>query len=99
MSGLGWKNLIFRGLILGAVVVGVAGCYASALEEDFGRSVRNNMAQQIINPQAALDTRPTTGLPPDTAVNLYEKYEKSFKPEEKKPFISITTGGGSGGSQ
>jgi hypothetical protein len=38
-----------------------------------------------------LDARPTTGLPPGAAENELEKYEKSFKPEEKRPFISITT--------
>lgn len=79
--------------------MGVASCYPSALEEDYGRSVRNNMVQQIINPQAALDTSPVTGLPPDAGVNLFDKYEKSFKPEEKKPFISITTTTGGGGTQ
>ncbi|MBM4294583.1 MAG: hypothetical protein FJ126_06710 [Deltaproteobacteria bacterium] len=91
MSEASWKNFIFTGLILGAILAGVAGCYPSALEEDYGRSVRNNMVQQIITPQAALDTGPTTGIPPDAAVNTFEKYKKSFKPEEKRPFVSITT--------
>lgn len=91
MSQPTWKNLIFLGF-LGAILLGVAGCYPSALEEDYGRSLRNNMAQQIINPQAALDPRPTTGLSPDAAAISMEAYEKTFKKEEKKPVISIITG-------
>jgi hypothetical protein len=40
-------------LALGTALLGLAGCYPpSALEMDYGNSVRNNMAQQVVNPQA-----------------------------------------------
>ena len=69
-------------LLLG---LGLAGCYGhSALELDYGNSVRNNIAQQLVNPRAGLTPTPAVGLPPQAAVNELEKYDKSFKAEEKK---------------
>ncbi len=70
----------------------LSGCGLSALEQDYGRSVANNVAQQVINPQAGLDTTPAVGLDPKAAVNLQERYDKSFKGEEKvSPLMRITT--------
>jgi hypothetical protein len=57
----------------------------SALEEDFGNSVRNNLAQSIINPRGGLNDTPVAGLSPTAGVNQMERYDKSFKGEEKKP--------------
>jgi hypothetical protein len=54
-------------------------CGPSALEEDYGRSVANNIAQQLVNPQAGLHPRPAVGLPPIAGVNEMERYDKSFK--------------------
>jgi hypothetical protein len=31
------------------------------------------------------------GQSPEAAVNAYDKYNKSFKPEEKKPLLRLTT--------
>jgi hypothetical protein len=67
-------------------VLWVAGCYGpNALDLDYGNSVRNNMAQTILNPQAGLTNTPATGLTP--AASVFEKgmYDKGFSGEEKKP--------------
>jgi hypothetical protein len=67
------------GLILGLALLGLAGCYPpSALEMDYGNSVRHNMAQQVVNPAAGFNPKP------QAAANTQEKYDKGFKGEEKK---------------
>ncbi len=74
-----------RRLALGLALLGLAGCYPpSALEMDYGNSVRNNVAQQVLNPKAGFTAKPAVGLPPQAAVNEQEKYDKTFKGEEKK---------------
>jgi len=57
----------------------------SALEQDYGNSVRSNLAQSILNPRAGLNETPAVGLSPTAAVNEMGAYDKSFKGEEKKP--------------
>lgn len=74
-------------LTLGVALLGLAGCYPpSALEMDYGNSVRNNIAQQVVNPRAGFNPKPAVGLPPQAAVGEMEKYDKSFTPDktEKK---------------
>jgi hypothetical protein len=75
-------------LALGLAVLGLlglTGCYPpSALEMDYGNAVRNNIAQQVVNPAAGFNPKPAVGLPPQAAAGEMEKYDKSFKAEEKK---------------
>ena len=73
-----------RRLALGVALLGLAGCYPpSALEMDYGNSVRNNVAQQVVNPQAGFNPKPAVGLPPQAAANEMERYDDSFKKERK----------------
>jgi hypothetical protein len=75
----------FKRLALGVALLWLAGCYPpSALELDAGNSVRNNIAQQIVNPRAGFKSEPIVGLPPQAAVNEMERYDKSFKGDDKK---------------
>jgi hypothetical protein len=72
-------------LALGVALLWLAGCYPpSTLEMDYGNSVRNNIAQQVVNPRAGFNPAPAVGLPPQATTNEMEKYDKSFKSEEKK---------------
>jgi hypothetical protein len=74
-----------KGLALGLVLLGLAGCFPpSALEMDYGNSVRNNIAQQVVNPAAGFNPKPTVGMSPQAASNSQERYDKSFKEEPKK---------------
>jgi len=74
-----------KSLALGVALLWLAGCYPpSALERDYGNSVRNNIAQQVVNPRAGFTAQPGVGLPPQAARNEMEKYDKSFKADEKK---------------
>ncbi len=75
----------WKPLALGLALLWLAGCYPpSALQMDYGNSVHNNIAQQVVNPQAAFRPKPAVGLPPQAATNEKERYDKSFKGEEQK---------------
>ncbi|MFH1595394.1 MAG: hypothetical protein ABIG94_03360 [Pseudomonadota bacterium] len=88
-------NRIFRGLLcLGAMaLLGLVSCAGpTTLEQDYGRSVHNNLAQQVVNPRAALDPSPAVGLSPTAAAYQMERYNKSFKGEDKKTLeMKLTT--------
>ena len=86
---------------LAAVLVGLlwlAGCYTGTpiLDADYGRSVANNQAQMVLNSQAGQDLTPAVSLDPKAGENTLERYEKSFKGEEKAPATLFTIGGGGG---
>jgi hypothetical protein len=85
-------------LALGLALFWLAGCYPpSAVEQDWGNSVHNNFAQQVLNPQAGLNTTPAVGLPPQAAVGEMENYNKSFSAEsqkEKQLIYGTTSSGG-----
>ena len=69
-------------------------CCGHQLERDYGHSVEHNIASQLVDPTAGQEVYVSRGQTPDAAVNAYDKYNKTFKPEEKKPALSLTTGGG-----
>ncbi len=75
-----------------AALLSLGGCCPpSALEADYGRSVTNNLAQQVVNPTAGQETAPAAGLVPGAGPNLYGKYEKTFKAEEKAAAVQLIT--------
>ncbi len=78
-------------LALAALAAGC--CQPQTLEQDFGRSTANNLVGQYVNPRAGLANTPTAGLDPTSSGNLLGKYEKSFKAEEGRPMLQLTTGG------
>jgi hypothetical protein len=90
------KPKIGKLLLCLAGVLWLGGCNSwswnrpSALEQDYGNSVRSNLAQSILNPQAGLNDAPAAGLGPNAAVNEMERYDKSFKGDEKKPEMKIS---------
>jgi hypothetical protein len=88
----GWGKGLRR-LALGLALLGLAGCYPpSALEMDYGNSVHNNVAQQVVNPRAGFNPKPAVGLPSVAAVNEMDRYDKTFKGEEKKGLeMKLTT--------
>jgi hypothetical protein len=81
------------GLGVAALLLSACACAGpTTLEQDYGRSVHSNIAQQLVNPQAGLDTTPAVGLPPAAAANEMERYSKSFKGEDKKSLeMKLTT--------
>ena len=87
-------------LALGVALIWLAGCYPpSALERNWGNAVHNNVAQQVLNPQAGLNPEPAVGLPPQAAVNEMERYNKSFSTKEPQQTFQGQQSGQSSGSQ
>ena len=83
-----------RGLTLGLALLGLTGCYPpSALEMDYGNSIRNNIAQQVVNPQAGFNPKPAVGLPPRAAEGEMRRYDASFAPAEKTKKEDLTIKG------
>ena len=81
------KPKIGKLLLCMAGVLWLGGCSwnsPNALEQDYGNSVRSNLAQSILNPRAGLNDTPAVGLGPNASLNEMERYDKSFKGEEKK---------------
>jgi len=77
--------------LLGTLFLGLQGCCGQHTRLDRGRSVSNNIAAQILNPEAGRVSQVVVGQPPEAAVQAYSKYNKSFSPEEKKPLLKLTT--------
>lgn len=73
------------------LLVGLLGCCGQHTRQDYGRSTANNLAAQVVNPEAGRVAQVSRGQAPEAAVNAYDKYNKSFKPEEKKSLLKLTT--------
>lgn len=78
--------------LAGWLLAGLLGCCGQQTKRDYGRSVTHNLASQLVNPQAGKEVYLSRGQSPDAAANAYDKYNKTFKPEEKKTLMSLTTG-------
>ncbi len=85
------QNKTGRGLVVLALALGwLAGCTTTnALEQDYGNAVHNNFAQTVVNPRAGQDTSLAVGMGPKSSVNNMERYDKSFKGEEKKTEMKV----------
>jgi len=92
------RNLQWMNIWLWVAAMAVAGLLIGCmqpdtLEKDYGVSVRNNIAQQVINPGAGMkEEPPAVGLSPKAAVNEMERYDKAFKGEAppSTPYMGIT---------
>ena len=73
----------------------VSGCATTPhFDRNFGRSVDLLRAQQVINPQAGLNSDPVTGLDGKAAVAGYNAYQKSFSaPVPQSSTLTIGVGG------
>jgi hypothetical protein len=58
----------------------------------FGASVRANVAAQVLDPAAAANTNPATGMEGAAAAIAHERYENSFK-EPEKPISGLVISG------
>ncbi|MGA8572159.1 MAG: hypothetical protein ACLP7A_08380 [Desulfobaccales bacterium] len=81
----------------------LAGCVSpDILQKDYGNSVQNNIAQQVLNPQAGLTDTPAVGLVPKAGANEMDTYDKSFGGAKaaSAPMGAAmgSTGGGAGGT-
>jgi type IV pilus biogenesis protein CpaD/CtpE len=60
--------------------------------DNFGTSVRANVAAQVLDPAAAANTNPAAGMEGTAAVIAHERYQESFK-EPEKPIKGLIIGG------
>jgi|GEM_PF-617179 hypothetical protein len=86
------------GLIgLALALLWLTGCVSpDILQQDYGNSVQNNIAQSVLNPQAGLTDTPMVGLPPQAGASEMDAYNKSFT-GEKAGTTSAGAAGAMGG--
>jgi hypothetical protein len=85
---------IMVGLLFGMALLGFAGCASSDgvprnMEADYGRSVTNARLEMMVTPPDAVDANPPLGMAPPTAVNIRQKYDKSFKEKEEPKIMQL----------
>ncbi|MFA7351296.1 MAG: hypothetical protein WC009_11080 [Methylotenera sp.] len=93
-------KLILASLFTSAMLVGCA-TNTPMLDEHFGEAVNAAKAQQIINPDASLNTDPMTGVDGQAANAAVDRYHKSFvqPPATANVFnIGIGSSGGTSGA-
>jgi len=77
-------GLLGMGLIVGSCITGGS----SRVEDDFGNSFRQAKANQRLNPEAAKNIEPVTGLDGKSAQAVVDMYQKDFeKPASPTPFV------------
>jgi type IV pilus biogenesis protein CpaD/CtpE len=59
---------------------------------NFGTSVRANMAAQVLDPAAAANTNPAAGMEGSAAAIAHGRYQDSFK-EPEKPIKGLVISG------
>jgi outer membrane murein-binding lipoprotein Lpp len=80
-----------------AVLAGLLlqGCSATPRFEDhFGASVRANLAAQVIDPAAAANANPASGMDGAAALAARERYQRSFKETDHAASQPMIGGGG-----
>lgn len=74
-----------RIVILALLGVALQGCSSTPrFNDNFGASVRANLAAQALNPAAAANTDPVTGVDGAAARAAHERYERSFKEADQR---------------
>jgi len=63
-------------------------------DQHFGDASRIALAQQVLNPDAARNAGPLTGLDGRSAAAAYDRYQKSFGGAEARPSLLNTDIGG-----
>jgi type IV pilus biogenesis protein CpaD/CtpE len=79
--------------LLGAAL---QGCSATPrFNKHFGDSVRANLSAQVINPAAAANADPVSGVDGDAARAAHERYRRSFTETDPNASQSLVNGSSS----
>jgi hypothetical protein len=63
-------------------------------DQQFGTATRHNLAAQVIDPAAAANQNPATGIDGRAAKGAHDRYQRSFaQPEAQAPTLVINAGG------
>lgn len=82
-------------LALASLCAGLQACVHTTPQWDrqFGAATRANLAVQVIDPAAAANRDPATGIDGHAAKGAHERYQRSFAQPESAPApIFITSG-------
>jgi type IV pilus biogenesis protein CpaD/CtpE len=99
MDTLKSKLTPFKLVLSMLIAAGLVGCVnpAPVLDDNFGKAVNAAKAQQIINPDASLNTDPVAGVDGQAADAAMNRYHKSFVQPAVTPNvfnIGVSSGGG-----
>lgn len=100
MDILNLKLTPFKLVLSTLMVVGLVGCVSPTpvLDNNFGKAVNAAKAQQIINPDASLNTDPVAGVDGQAADSAMSRYHRSFAQPVATPNVfTIGVGSGAGG--
>ena len=88
------RNRLVAGAALLTAML-LSGCSTTPyFDAHFGGSVRANLAAQVIDPAAAANTNPVSGVDGKSAVAARERYQRSFKEPDSKPLQLLIGGSG-----
>ncbi len=83
-------------LLAAALLALLQGCSSTPrFNDNFGASVRSNLAAQVLDPAAAANTNPVHGVDGAAALAAQERYQRSFKehdPAASQPLITVSRG-------
>jgi len=80
-----------------ALASGLQGCAQTTPQWDrqFGMATRDNLAAQVLDPAAAANRNPATGIDGRAAKGAHERYQRSFaQPEPTPPGLISNAGSG-----
>jgi hypothetical protein len=100
MDTLNLKLTPFKLVLSMLVAAGLVGCVnpTPKLDDNFGKAVNAAKAQQIINPDASLNTDPVAGVDGQAADAAMNRYHRSFvQPAITPNVFNIGVGTGSSG--
>jgi type IV pilus biogenesis protein CpaD/CtpE len=76
------RNRLVLAALFGATLLGatLSGCSSTPrFDEKFGSSVHANLSAQTLDPAAAANANPATGIDGAAARSVQERYQRSFK--------------------
>jgi hypothetical protein len=100
MDTLNLKLTSFKLVLSILIAAGLVGCVnpAPVLDDNLGKAVNAAKAQQIINPDASLNTDPVAGVDGLAADAAMSRYHRSFvQPAVTPNVFTIGVGTGAGG--
>jgi hypothetical protein len=83
-------------LALASLGAALQGCAPTTPQWDrqFGMATRDNLAAQVLDPAAAANRQPATGIDGRAAKGALERYQRSFaQPESAPPALILNAGG------
>jgi type IV pilus biogenesis protein CpaD/CtpE len=87
------RNALVLVSLLGALLQGCSS--TPRFEDHFGASVRANLAAQVIDPAAAANTNPASGVDGAAARAAQERYQRSFNEPGSGNDQALVAGNGS----